>query len=243
MLAGTFKLDRSRSAAAQVFDYLRDKIVTLELKPGTALARNDLAEHFQLSLTPIRDALMRLEEQRLVEIFPQHVTRVSAVDIDSARQAQFLRLSLEVEIVRTLAAAPPPGLLNRLHALQAQQKASLERGDVEGFVATDQEFHRHQYEAAGMLDLWHLMRSRSGNLDRLRRMHMPLNGKTQSILHDHGEILAAIEARDPARGERYVREHLSGTLSELTALRAQYPEYIAPVVEPKATWAVEQASA
>src|SRR3954470_23891476 len=88
------RLDRSRLAAAQVFELLRERIISLELSPGTVLSRAALAEEFRLSSTPIRDALMKLEEEKLVEVFPQHATIVSPIDLTLARQAQFLRRSV-----------------------------------------------------------------------------------------------------------------------------------------------------
>ena len=79
--------DRSRQAAPQVFEHLREKIMSMELVPGTVLSRQELQLQFGLSSTPIRDALLKLAEESLVEIFPQHATRVSPIDLDLARQA------------------------------------------------------------------------------------------------------------------------------------------------------------
>lgn len=101
-----------RSSAAcrsQVFDRLRDAIVSLELAPGTVLARHVLAEQFGISQTPIRDALMRLGEEGLVDIFPQHATVVSRIDVPAAREAHFLRRSIELEIVRGWRGRCPKG--------------------------------------------------------------------------------------------------------------------------------------
>src|SRR3954452_13682863 len=75
------RLDRTRLAAAQVFELLRERIISLELGPGTVLSRAALAEEFRVSSTPIRDALMRLETERLIEVFPQHATVVSPIDL------------------------------------------------------------------------------------------------------------------------------------------------------------------
>jgi DNA-binding GntR family transcriptional regulator len=227
-LPDTFRLDRSRSATIQVYEHLRELIVTLALKPGTVLPRNELVAYFGLSQTPIRDALTRLDDERLVEIFPQHLTRVRGIDLDSARQAHFVRLSLELELVHTLAQAPNPDLAKSLLGLVAQQRASLEAGDLESFSATDQGFHKKMYAAAQMPDLWAIVRNLSGNLDRLRRLHLPLNNKAQSILEQHGEIARAIGAGDAAAAQAAIRSHLSGTLSELDALRDKYPEYVLP---------------
>lgn len=226
--SGPFILDRSRHAAVQVYEYLREEIVNLSLKPGTLLARNELSAHFDLSLTPIRDALMRLQDEGLVEVFPQHATRVRAINIDSARQAHFLRLALEVEIVRTLAESADPALIQCLRSLVGQQKAALKAHDLAGFTRGDQAFHRQLYVAAQAEDLWRLMRGNSGNMDRLRRLHLPLNNKAASILKDHTEIVDAIERGDSIAAEAAVRKHLSGTLSQLNALREQYPDYWMP---------------
>ncbi len=70
-------LDRDRQAAPQVFERLRGMIISLELPPGSPLSRAALAGQFGVSSTPIRDALMRLEEEGLVDVFPQYATVVS----------------------------------------------------------------------------------------------------------------------------------------------------------------------
>ena len=75
------RLDRDRQAAPQVFERLRDMIVSLLLPPGSSLSRAALAAQFGVSSTPIRDALMRLEEEGLVDVFPQHATVVSRIDV------------------------------------------------------------------------------------------------------------------------------------------------------------------
>ena len=99
------KLDRTRQAAPQVFEWLRASILSLQLAPGTALSRTELAERFELRQTPVRDALLQLAQEGLVDIFPQHATLVSRIDIASATQAHFLRCAIELEVVRTLALA------------------------------------------------------------------------------------------------------------------------------------------
>lgn len=100
-------LDRSRQVAAQIHEILKKRIMVLELAPGTVLSRAALQIEFGVSQTPVRDALMRLQDERLVEIYPQYATVVSAIDLEHARQAQFLRLSIELEAVRRLAQERP----------------------------------------------------------------------------------------------------------------------------------------
>ena len=108
------RLDRDRQAAPQVFERLRGMIISLELPPGSPLSRAALAAQFGVSSTPIRDALMRLEEEGLVDVFPQYATVVSRIDVRLAQQAHFLRQALELEIVRTLAISHDEALVAEL---------------------------------------------------------------------------------------------------------------------------------
>jgi DNA-binding GntR family transcriptional regulator len=221
------RLDRTRLAAPQVLEKLRDAILSLELAPGSVLARQELAERFGVSQTPIREALLRLAEEGLVDVFPQHATLVSRIDVEAAKQAHFLRRSIELELVHQLAESAPPALVPALQAqltLQASLAAARQYGD---FVNADRKFHHLMYEAAGMPSLWDLVSRVSGHVDRLRRLHLPTAGKTEAILRDHRAIVRAIARHDAAGAQKALREHLSGTLSSLPDICARHPDFIA----------------
>jgi len=220
------RLDRSRHAAPQVVDHLHERIVALELPPGMLLARAELAASFGVSQTPVRDALMRLEQEGLVDVFPQHKTVVSRIDIAQARQAHFLRRAIELEVARELATNGEPALAERLRATIARQRAALAGGEYAEFVGFDQSFHRQMYDAADVAGLWEEVRKRSGHIDRLRRLHLPAQGKGEAILRDHARIVDAIAKRDPGLAQQRVRQHLSGTLAQVDAIRAHYPDYV-----------------
>ena len=212
------RLDRDRQAAPQVFERLRGMIIALELPPGSPLSRAALAEQFGVSSTPIRDALMRLEEEGLVEVFPQYATVVSRIDVHRAQQAHFLRQALELEIVRVLALKPGETLVTELNATIARQQQFAKAGAFEKFMAADNEFHAQLYEAADKQDIWTLLKSRSGHIDRLRRLHLPSPGKAQDIVRHHKLITKAIAGGEPEEAQKHLRTHLSGTLSELARI-------------------------
>jgi len=89
MRPSTIVLDRSRQVAVQVYEILRERILAVELAPGALLVRGDIQEEFGVSQTPVRDALLRLQEEGLVDIFPQHATLVSRIDIGHAGRRSF----------------------------------------------------------------------------------------------------------------------------------------------------------
>lgn len=222
-LALTLPRDRSRQAAPQVFDLLRDAIINLDLVPGTVLSRPELQLQFSLSSTPIRDALMRLAEEALVDIFPQHATVVSRIDLGHARQAAFLRRSIEVEVVHNLASSPDAALLEKLQQNLRQQQALADSGALLEFNAIDRDMHRMMYDAAGVPDLWTVMLKRNGHIERLRRLHLPMKGKVDQTIRDHIAIVEAIAAGDPAQAAKEVRAHLSRSLAFIEGIRAHYP--------------------
>lgn len=223
------RLDRSRQVAPQVLEALRELILSVTLQPGTVLARAELAEHYGVSQTPIRDALLRLGDEGLVDIFPQHATVVSRIDVDAALQAHFLRRAIELENLAAACSLPDDAhaaLMDTLAAQLSLQKAALRRTDFAAFEVADQAFHRAMYDAASVPALWDLVRQRSGHVDRLRRLNLPAKGKAQAVVADHEAILAALRGRDLTAAVQALRTHLAGTLSFIDKVRQAYPDWL-----------------
>lgn len=213
------------SAASEVYASLREQIIGLTLVPGTVLSRADLADRYHVSQTPVRDALMRLETEHLVDVFPQYATVVSTIDIAIAAQAHFLRRSLELEIVGLLAETHDDTLIADLKAVMRRQEAAVRKRDLADFSAADAALHARLFEAADVAELLELVRSRSGHLDRMRRLHLLTPGKAQKIVDDHWQVVRAIEAADPDGARDALRKHLSGTLSQADDIKARFPAY------------------
>lgn len=219
------RLDRSRQAAPQIFETLRDRILSLVLKPNTLLSRAELQTEFGVSQTPVRDALMKLDQEGLVEIYPQHATVVARIDVGAARQAHFLRIAIELEAVRRVAADHDPSFVGQLRGAIEVQRRFEAVNDYEGFVTADLAMHRLFYNQARVPDLWHIISRQSGHIDRLRRLNLPLPGKIETVIGDHVAIIDAIERRDPDGAAAALRRHLSGTLSIVDQIRERYPDY------------------
>lgn len=218
--------DPSRHAAPQVFDYLRERIIALEMPPGTLISRAELQELFGFSSTPVRDALLKLQEEQLVEIFPQHATVVSPIDLELAQQAHFLRRSIELEAVRAVAMGEDrAGVAARMEAVIDTQAERLARGDLPGFDAGDRDFHRVLFDATGIHSLWLMSRRYSGHIDRIRRLHLPMPGKAERVLREHRAIAAGVAAGDGAEAQAALRAHLSNSLANAPDLVARWPAY------------------
>jgi DNA-binding GntR family transcriptional regulator len=224
--AQDFTIDRRLPASQQVYEDLRAKIVALALKPGEALSRPSLAESYGLSQTPVRDAFLKLQQEGLVEIYPQSRTMVTRIDVAQAREAQFLRTAIEIETIRALALDPDKQKLSPAQEILSQQRlAFLEHGNLSSFSLLDKRFHLSLCTVAGHPELWELVVRRSGHIDRLRNLNLPDPGKAATILADHASILQAVMSSNVAEAERAVRKHLSGTLSAIEKIKERYPQY------------------
>lgn len=217
--------DASLSEGHSVFEQLLADIISLRLPPGTPLSRVALQQQFRLSSTPIRDALIRLEAAGLVDIFPQSGTRVSLIDVALARQAQFLRRSIEQEVVRVLATSADAALIATLRSIITNQRNQARDEKLEEFNQSDLAFHKALYEAAGVSHLWSLVREQSGHVDRIRRLHLPIGNKANQIIRDHSEIVRSIAKQDPALAQTALRDHLSRSLAFSDELRIRFPSY------------------
>lgn len=197
----------------------------MKLVPGSPLTRGELQARFNTSSTPIRDALLLLQEDNLVEIYPQHTTLVSRIDISEARSSQFLRRAAEIEVVKTLARAPQKPDISRLRLLIDHQRAIVSIGQLHKFSELDFEFHQTLFEFAGVSELWSLICRRGGHMDRIKQLNLPLEGKADQILREHEQIVDAIEAGDAVGGETAVRSHLFRSLDSAPSMADTYPAY------------------
>ena len=117
-------------------------------------------------------------------------------------------------------------MLGRLRdAITRQMRATREK-DYATFTDADRSFHQALYDAAGMSELFILMRQRSGHVDRLRRLHLPAKGKTQAVVRDHKAIVEALQSRQPDAAQAALRSHLAGTLTYVDEVRLKHPQWV-----------------
>lgn len=217
---------RRTSTSHELYKRLRDRIVSLEFLPGAPLSRTELAASYGVSQTPVRDALQMLEKEGLVVVFPQSRTEVTRIDLAQARETQFLRMSLELEVVRTLCIRnATPAVERAARLVQLQHTALTVDADLERFAALDRQFHYQMFEDAAVLDLWELVQSRSGHIDRLRKLNLMDPGKAATILVAHQEIVTQMRQFDVAATQEAVRRHLSGTLAQVEEIKRAHAGY------------------
>lgn len=227
MYAGT-----KGSISDTVYNGLRSSIIELTLKPGEEIKINEIAEKLGVSRSPVRDALLRLEKEGLVDILPQIGTRVSKIDPQLMHEERFIRSALEEKTFELFLTAHTDEDLRSLKTALSLQRESLARGDYSAFLDQDDEFHRVFYLAAGKKKSWDLIRNTSGHYRRVRLLVLRAGTVREEVLAQHEELLALIAAEKNEEAMSLIKNHLSRILTEERELLAEFPDYFKPADRP-----------
>ncbi len=227
-MIATVALDRKRPLAAQVYEVLRKRIITLEFKPGATISKAVLAESMGISQTPVREAILRLEEEGLVDVFPQSRTMVTLLDLRQARELQIMRSAIESQLAKAIASKADEQLIDTLADTISTQAAALKSEDFEAFAKADAAFHEAQYHFCDVAGLWDVVTRRRGHMDRFRRLHLPVHDKERQVLSEHRKIFKAIRSKKPDAAEEATRYHLSRTFAVTDQIVNAFPEYFLP---------------
>jgi len=212
-------------ARTQVYATLRDAIIRAELPPGRKLSENELATWLGVSRTPIREALVRLRDERLVAIVPQLGTFVSYISPQAVSDASFIREALECAAIRQTAVVATEDDIAALEEnLRAQERAG-ERGDFDAFYVLDEDFHRVLCDLSGHATVWAVSQRAKGHLNRIRRLSIPMPTYIGEMIAEHRDVVAAVAEHDPDLAEERLRHHLRMVLREIPQIRSENPDY------------------
>lgn len=203
---------------------IEEEIATGKLAPGTHLDEVEMTQRFGVSRTPVREALLRLADLGLVDIYPQSGTRVAPIRIEKVRAAQLIREAVEVEIVGRAALEADAETLARLETLIDDQRIAAGRGDIRRLFELDEAFHRAIFAAAGFLSVSEELEDLRVHLDRLRYISVAWPRPAEFIVREHTAILAGMAARDAVAAAAAMRAHLRAVLAPLAILSQEMPQ-------------------
>lgn len=214
-------LERKRgSGVKMVYDLLRDEILDLVLPPGSPIDEVQLAERFKMSRTPIREALVRLAGEGLIETLPNRSTMVSNIDFLNLHTF-FDALVLMYRVTAQLAAQNHrPEDLDAIRARQAEFAAAVKAQDALAMIATNAAFHAAIAEA-GRNPYFNSLFSRLLDEGRrfLRLYYQSYDDRLpQQFVDEHEAMITAITARDAAAAERLGRAHAEQIVQQIQKL-------------------------
>jgi len=199
----------SRAPYSEVaFAELRRRIFNNELPAGFQATEQEVADLLDMSRTPVREALIRLAGEGLVEVRPRHGMRVLPASADDMKEIYEILTSLESTAAYLVAArGPSDEELQELHSAVDSMEKALDDDDLIAWSEADRQFHSILVALCGNERLTSLVETFMGQAHRVRMLTLKLREKPLRSNADHAELVAAIERGDPEEARRIHRAH------------------------------------
>lgn len=208
-----------------VYYTLRKNIISLNLKPGEALSIKDISEKLNVSRSPVRDALIKLEKEGLVNIIPQKGTIVSKIDLKRVAEERFLRESLEENTIKLFVSVCKESDIQILKHYIEMQKQSIKNNDYMSFLKYDDSFHSVFFKSTDKNMCWEIIQSMSGHYKRIRLMSLWDKKILSNVVVQHLEVIEKICNGNLQGVVDIIKKHLSKIFVEETELINKYPEF------------------
>lgn len=205
-------------------DLLRD-IVAMTLTPGTPVSENELALRYGVSRTPVREAVLRLAKERLLEVVPKSGTFVSRIPLSALREALVVRKALEGVTVRAAAEQANKSQITKLRAIIKRQQKDADAGDEAAFHKSDEDFHSALATVGNYEGIWELIQQVKVHIDRYRRLTLPQAGRMKLVVLEHSAVVEAIAAHDADKAVARMEDHLNKLRLDIAIFRDMWPGY------------------
>ncbi|WP_431858280.1 GntR family transcriptional regulator [Azospirillum sp.] len=222
-------VQRGGTVSANIYRDLRDEILSLRRKPGEPIAEKQIAEAYGVSRTPVREAVLKLTDEGLIEVFPQSGTFVARIPLGALPEAIAIRRVLEEATVRYAAERATRSQVARLQTCIEVQRECEAAGDFEGFHQADEEFHRLLAETAGYPGFWTLIQQVKVQVDRYRRLTLPVQGRMGVVIEEHEAVVEAVAAHDADRAVKALDTHLDDLQITIAEAQKANPRYFSAV--------------
>jgi DNA-binding GntR family transcriptional regulator len=194
---------------------IKDRIIYLDLRPGEKIVESEIAQSLNVSRTPVREALLMLENEKLVECDGSMgflVRRFSARDIDEYFAVREVIEGFVMSLVLQRITQPE---LKSLRENIKEAEKHVEAGHIRDIIRYESEFHELLYRAAKSEVLFETISSLTDKFQWLRGIALSVQGGSRQSLSQHKKILAAIERKDSKGLRTLVRQHLKEAQKKL----------------------------
>lgn len=214
--------ESSREWAKRV---LLENIIYLKLMPGTPLSDKELAAQLSISRTPIREALVLLEDMGFIDVYPQKGTFVSLFNINHIEESRYIRKCLEADTLIEACRSFSDDAFIALEANVRLQRNAIERGGRTRFLELDQEFHHIICSGCERESLWAVINKHALHFFRVRRLRAGAGFVNKDRFYSqHIDLIEAIKHHDPERALSILNDH---TTWDVETIRSQFPEFFA----------------
>lgn len=207
------------------YEELKEQIIMLKLHPGRSISENEMSLMLEVSRTPIREAFVRLEQEKLLEVYPQKGSFVSLIDQDYVEEARFIREHLERAIVKEACKDFYPECLAEMEKNYELQKNAVKEKDYTKLFELDEIFHQTISKGVDKERIWTVIQQMNAHLNRIRILSLTANYNWDLILSQHEKIIEAIKQHKEDEADQIMEKHLRKLTLEQEELTKEFPNY------------------
>jgi DNA-binding GntR family transcriptional regulator len=216
---GTPQGNRLTALAQKAYREIKQMVLTNKVHGGEYLLEEDLARALGMSRTPIREALVQLQTERLIAIVPRRGIRIVPLTVEDMREVYELLEWLEAQAAHALAQRPDRELyLKELRQLASKMERALASGDMEAWAKNNDLFHVRLVASAGNRRLIVICENLLDQSQRVRAFTLRARKPPTRTTEAHARMLKAIEAGDADRAAAIQRANKRAWLAELEEL-------------------------
>ena len=199
--------------------------MNMVLEPGMDVSVQKLSERYGVSRTPVREAVIRLQQSGLVEVYPQRKTVVSEIDLQRVYEEGFIRMSLEAAVVDEFIVQCSDLVIDTMQELIKKQKKYMSKENFKEFYAIDNRFHKLIFETAKRTLAWVTMDEVSSHYNRVRLLQGKRIGVEEIGIDNHEKMVEAARRRDADALRIVMKEHSNHHLTQVKSMYEQYPQF------------------
>jgi len=210
----------------QAYEYVRNKILTMEFMPGESITDSRLASELQISRTPVREAFQRLENEGLLISDSRRGWRIFSMTLKDIDNIFDIKCEIEGLISRKAALDPNEEHHRVLQEILKKMKIASNDDDLETWMDLDASLHHHLYFMANNERAERIIRNLNDQWHRLRRGFIKMRGRLDVATSEHEQVISAVIAHDADKAEQAMQDHLNdvrdGLIKVLEAMILPY---------------------
>jgi DNA-binding GntR family transcriptional regulator len=226
----THQKEEPQDNGSLIFRVLKDEIVNLVIPPGAPLGESEICARFSVSRTPVRTALLRLSDIKLIRIVPYKGIYVNRINLHQLKQMIYMRTAIESKVIRDFIDVFDSLVLEKIRYLLRKQSIQVESNCTpEEFYKADAAFHRIWFKTMDKEFLWNKIQHAQVHYTRFRMLDMVKVKNLTAIIKEHEQLFNIIAKKKKDAVEPFMDKHLNGGINRLgKRIQSEFSGYFEP---------------
>ena len=206
-----------KSAKIRIYETLREWIIDGTLQPGEKILDSELSQYFSVSRTPVREAIQMLAEQKLIDVRPGRESRISEIDVSEIPETYKMLAELHSLAIEFAFSRLDDKAVASLRDANERFKQAYRSRDIRGCRTSDSDFHDIIVKHAGNDFLSSFIEILGGHAARFENIYFSKAGGMDELIHEHTEIISAIEDNDIDKAKAMMQSNWLHTADVIAA--------------------------